>query len=132
MVGKFWYLFMTVMMIAGGGGDFTICAKLLQRKEKDLMVVDHPYKCGFFAISKTYDSTQSDEIIAELTKVSQEQNKAPDTQKKKISNKKMIVAAVILIVASFLGGLAIGYLTEPGETQDANQQTNIETTVSNQ
>lgn len=41
----------------GGGGDLTIVSILLfyKKKTKEMFVIDHPIKCGFYAIEKEYN-----------------------------------------------------------------------------
>ena len=126
LVGKFWYLFMAVMMISGAGGDFTIGAKLVPMKEKDLMIVDHPYKCGFFALSKNYQSDQSNAIIDELTKV--ENTTEEEIKKKTGSLKALSIVLIFVCVGAFLGGLLFGYIDGIDDTEEPHQ-TEVTTTT---
>lgn len=47
-------LFISMIMVAGGGGDAIIAAKLLMYRPKSIecMYMDHPYECGMVVFEK--------------------------------------------------------------------------------
>ena len=52
--GSLFWLFMAVIMILGGGGDFLIVLKMLLHKSKgkNALYYDHPYECGVVVFEK--------------------------------------------------------------------------------
>ena len=102
-----WLLF-TFLLIGGGGGDFTICAKLLPAKEKDLMIVDHPYRCGFIALSKTYDVDDTEAIFKEFDDAVKA-NASDSPEEKQKNKKKFITGFVVGVVITLVAGI-VGYL----------------------
>ena len=65
-IGKLWWLILLVCTITGAGGDFTIIYKLLKQKGNNIQIVDHPYKCGFFALCKEFDTDDYDTVTSEI------------------------------------------------------------------
>ena len=100
-IGTATWLVWTFFAIAGGGGDFTIISKLITRKEKELTVVDHPYKCGYLLLHKEEnDKDETDKIINELNTV----------QEITVDNKKEAKKAA----TGFLIGIIIGIVIVVG------------------
>ena len=101
-MGAFEWLLWTFFAIAGGGGDFTVIAKLLFRKEKELTVVDHPYKCGLLILHKDEAEDESEKIINELNTV-EEKNPAKEDTSKAI--KAFLIGCLIglCLVGGFIG-----------------------------
>lgn len=64
--GNLWWLLLLISNIVGGGGDFTIIGKLLNINGKNMKIVDHPYKCGFFALSKEFKDDEYENITTEI------------------------------------------------------------------
>ena len=115
--GAFEWLLWTFFAIAGGGGDFTIVAKLLFRKEKELTVVDHPYKCGLLLLHKDEIEDESDRIINELNTV---EEKAPNKEETSKAVKAFLIGCLIGLI--FVGGF-VGYklATEEDVPMDENE-----------
>lgn len=54
IIGNFWILVLSEIMILSGGGDFFIILKTLLSKPRnnDVFYYDHPYECGVVAFEK--------------------------------------------------------------------------------
>lgn len=106
-----WWLVLVFNMMAGGGGDLTMCSKIILEKEKDFIIIDHPYKCGFFALSKNYKEDQFEKIANNFDEqiVNDEQIKIEKAKNKKKIKKNMKIL-VILTIISFVIGFALGVL----------------------
>lgn len=108
------WLIWTFFVMAGGGGDFTILSKLIFRKEKELTVVDHPYKCGYFLLHKEEnDKDETDRVINELNTV-QEITKDNNAEAKKAATGFAIgvVIGIVIVVAIFVC-YKLGIITLP-------------------
>lgn len=107
-IGRFWWLLLAFEMMVGGGGDLTITSKILMEKVNDLSVVDHPYKCGFFSLSKAHEVDDLDRILKEINDAQNEEIEAEDPTKDKKSPKTSTLVAIFLIVVAFWIGWLVG------------------------
>ena len=109
--GGFWWLLLAFNMLFGGGGDFTIMAKILMKGGEGMIVVDHPYRCGFFALSKGYEIDESEKVFEEIENVDKEdaqrdESSQPSDGKK--APKKFVIVAIGATIVSFWVGWLVG------------------------
>ena len=64
--GTVWWLALVIGNAFGCGGDFTNIWKILRLRYKNMKIVDHPYKCGFFALSKEFQDDEYENITTEI------------------------------------------------------------------
>ena len=112
--GAFEWLLWTFFVIAGGGGDFTIISKILFRKEKELTVIDHPYKCGYLLLHKEEnDKDETDRIINELNTVQEiTVDNKKETKKAAMGFLIGIIIGIVIVVGVFVC-YKLGIITLP-------------------
>lgn len=64
--GNIWWLALVIGNAFGSGGDFTNIWNVLKFKHKNMKVIDHPYKCGFFVLSKEFQNDEYEQISTEI------------------------------------------------------------------
>lgn len=114
-LGSAIWLFFTFATFAGAGGDFTIVSKLIFCKEKELTVIDHPYKCGYLMLHKDEAEDETDRIINELNNI---QEKKTDPAEKKKTIKVVAIIFAIVIACAAIGGIVIGLLADCPQYND--------------
>ena len=113
-IGTLTWLLWTFAVIMGGGGDFTIISKLLFRKEKELTVVDHPYKCGYLLLHKEENNKdETDRIINELNTIQEmTANNSQEAKKAAIGFVIGVLIGIVIIVGVFVC-YKLGIITLP-------------------